>query len=150
MLVTAVLTLVLAAPETNEQLREQVRQIEIAFAKTMAARDHAGFVSFLAGETVFMGRTTLRGKGAVAEAWKRFYEAAAAPFAWEPDRVEVLDSGRLGITSGPVWDPSHNRIGTFNSVWRREDDGRWRIIFDIGCPPCAAAASPSPSPPPRP
>jgi hypothetical protein len=62
----------------------------------------------------------------------------------------VLDSGRLGITSGPVWDPSHNRIGTFNSVWRREDDGRWRIIFDIGCPPCAAAASPSPSPPPRP
>jgi ketosteroid isomerase-like protein len=131
-----------AAKETNEELKEQVRKTEAAFAKTMADRDHAAFVSHLADETVFMGRTILRGKAAVAEAWKRFYEGSKAPFSWSPERVEVLDSGTLGMTSGPVLDENGNRTGTFNSVWRREKDGQWRIIFDIGCPPCAPPAGP--------
>jgi ketosteroid isomerase-like protein len=132
--------------ETNDALREQVRKTELAFAKTMADRDHAAFASFLADEAVFMGRaTTLRGKAAVAAGWKRYYEGREPPFSWEPDRVEVLDSGTLGMTSGPVHDPAGTRIGTFNSVWRRETDGRWRIVLDIGCPPCeATAASPKP------
>jgi ketosteroid isomerase-like protein len=134
------------AAESNQELQEQVRKTEIAFAKTMADRDHAAFTSFLADETVFMGREITRGKPAVAAAWKRFYEGPDAPFSWQPDRVEVLDSGTLGMSSGPVHDPSGKRIGTFNSVWRREADGRWRIVFDIGCPPCDAAPSPGPSP----
>jgi ketosteroid isomerase-like protein len=141
------LSLAAAAPPTNADLREQLRQTEIAFAKTMADRDHSAFGSFLADETIFMGRTTLRGKTAVAEAWKRFYEGAQTPFAWEPDRVEVLDSGRLGMTSGPVRDPvTGKRTGTFNSLWRREDDGKWRIIFDVGCPSCEAPPPSTPSP----
>jgi ketosteroid isomerase-like protein len=130
----------------NAELTEQVRQTESAFAKTMADRDHAAFRSFLADETVFMGRNTLRGKAAVAADWKRFYDGPRAPFSWKPERVEVLDSSTLGMTSGPVYDENGQRIGTFNSVWRRDKDGRWRIVFDIGCPPCGAAPSPTPSP----
>ena len=112
---------------------------EVAFARTMADRDHGGFVSFLAEETVFLAETrTLRGKTEVAEGWRRFYDGPQAPFSWGPDRVEVLASGTLALSSGPVLDPQGKRIGTFNSVWRRESDGRWRIVFDKGCPPCNA------------
>jgi len=148
---TAVLLAVLAgltpAPRaTNEKLQEQLRQTETAFAKTMADRDHAGFTSFLAAETVFMGRTTVRGKAAVAAAWKRYYEEPKAPFSWKPERVEVLDSGTLGMTSGPVFDGAGQRIGAFNSVWRRDKDGTWRIVFDIGCPSCETAPPPTPTP----
>jgi ketosteroid isomerase-like protein len=138
--------LAVAAPPAGPELAEQLRQTESAFAKTMADRDHAAFTSFLADETVFMGRTTTRGKAAVAVAWKRFYEGPKASFSWKPERVEVLDSGTLGMTSGPVYDENGQRIGTFNSVWRRDQDGRWRIVFDIGCPSCEAAPSPTPSP----
>jgi ketosteroid isomerase-like protein len=137
-----------APPATNEQLAEQLRQTETAFAKTMADRDHGGFASFLADETVFMGRTTTRGKAAVAAAWKRYYDGPKGPFSWKPERVEVLDSGTLGMTSGPVYDEKGQRVGTFNSVWRRDKDGRWRIVFDIGCPSCEATPSPTPSPSP--
>jgi ketosteroid isomerase-like protein len=112
-----------------------VRQTETAFAKTMADRDHAAFASFLATETVFFGRGVLRGKAAVADAWKSSTREGA-PFSWAPDSVEVLDSGELGMTSGPVFDPAGKRVGTFNSVWRKEKDGKWRIIFDNGCPRC--------------
>jgi ketosteroid isomerase-like protein len=129
----------------EESAEEQVRRTEIAFAKTMADRDHKAFVSFLSEGAIFMGRTTLRGREAIAAGWRHFYEGPSAPFSWEPERVEVLESGSLGVTSGPVRDPSGRRIGTFNSVWRRERDGRWRILIDIGCPSCEAPPSPSPS-----
>jgi ketosteroid isomerase-like protein len=35
-----------------------------------------------------------------------------------------------------VRDPDGRQIGTFNSVWRREADGSWKVVFDKGCPPC--------------
>ena len=132
-----------AAAETTEELAEQVRKTEIAFAKTMADRDHAAFVSFHADEAVFFGRGGIarRGKAQVGEDWRRYFEGREAPFSWAPESVEVLDSGGLGFSSGPVRSPSGQQIGTFNSVWRREKDGKWRIVFDKGCPPCETAAA---------
>jgi len=127
------LFLTVAAAQSNTTLRDQVRDTERAFAKSMADRDHRAFVSFLSEETVFFSGTgVLRGPGQVGDGWKRFFEGPKAPFSWEPDQVEVLDSGSLAFSSGPVYDPDHKRIGTFHSVWRRED-GRWRIVFDKGC-----------------
>ena len=118
-------------------LSVEVRNAERAFARTMADRDHAAFVSFLADEAIFVGpKMTFRGRQNVADGWKRFYEAAQAPFSWEPERVEVLDSGTLALSSGPVRDSTGKRIGTFNSVWRREPGGAWKIVLDNGCPPC--------------
>jgi ketosteroid isomerase-like protein len=123
--------------ETNAELKEQVRRTEIAFAKTMADRDPAAFASFLSRETVFMSNgRALRGVRQVADRWKPFFDGAQPPFSWEPEQVEVLDSGALAMTSGPVRDPSGKRIGTFNSVWRREAKGRWKIVLDNGCPAC--------------
>lgn len=129
---------------TPAELAEQVRQREIAFAKSMADRDHAAFASFLSDEAIFGARTVLRGKAAVAAAWKPLFEGAAAPFSWQPERVEVLDSGTLGLSSGPIFDPKGNRTGTYNSIWRCEADGVWRIVFDNGCPPCDCAAKTPP------
>ena len=143
-LLLGVLALVLAAVGPSHAqnddaatLANQVRERERAFAKTMADRDHAAFVSFLADDTVFVSDpAALRGKPAVAAGWKRFYDGAQAPFSWDPERVEVLDSGALAFSSGPVRDPQGKRVGTFNSVWRREPGGAWKIVFDKGCPAC--------------
>lgn len=132
--------------ETNDELKEQVRKTEIAFAKTMADRDHAAFTTFLAEDTIWLGRDVMRGSKAVADGWKRFYEGKEAPFSWEPERVEVNDSGTLGLSTGPVRDPAGKRIGTYNSIWRRGADGKWTIIFDNGCPPCDCPA-PGPAAP---
>jgi len=121
----------LAAPE-------QVRRTEQAFADSMAARDFDAFRSFLSPEAVFFsGATALRGAEAVAAAWKPYFEGSDAPFSWRPGTVEVLESGGLALSSGPVFDPSGTRVGTFNSTWRREADGAWKIVFDKGEKACA-------------
>lgn len=113
-------------------LEAQVRATENAFAKTMADRDFAAFQRFLSEETVFGNRTILRGAKAVAEGWKRYYEGPRAPFSWKPDYVQVLASGTLAVTRGPVFDPEGKPMGRFNSVWRLEAPNTWRIVFDFG------------------
>jgi len=118
----------------NATMVKQVADTELAFAKTMADRDHAAFASFLADETVFlMGGKPLRGRAAVADYWKRFYTEPQAPFSWRPDHVQVLDSGGLAYSTGPVFDPEGKLFARFYSTWRREDAGVWRIVFDDGC-----------------
>jgi len=124
-------------------LANEVREAENAFASTMARRDLSAFAEFVADEAVFFGDSTaLRGKMAVIEGWRPLFEGANAPFSWESEVVEVLDSGRLALSSGPVRNRAGQRVGTFNSVWRREADGRWRVVFDKGCPVCNCARTP--------
>lgn len=126
-----------AAPATNAELKKQVADTERAFAATMRARDHAAFTSFLSEEAVFFtGPAPLHGKAAVAAGWKRFYEKPAAPFSWEPDEVEVLASGTLAVSSGPVHDASGKLVSRFSSIWRQEAPGQWRIVFDRGSEVC--------------
>jgi ketosteroid isomerase-like protein len=135
------------SPKTAE-LAAELWATEQAFAQTMADRDHEAFASFLANDTVFFAPGEIRGKDAVAAAWKPLFEGAAAPFSWQPEAATVLDSGTLGLSAGPIFTPDGKRVGTFNSVWRRQDDGTWKVIFDRGCPPCecppAEAAAPKP------
>ena len=125
-----------AHSETPEQLTQQVRDAENAFAATMAARDHKAFATFIAADAVFFGDAAIRGKTAVVESWKRVYEQPNAPFSWRSEDVQVLDSGELAHSSGPVMNPQGERVGTFNSIWRRESDGSWKVVFDKGCDAC--------------
>lgn len=119
------------------QLQQEVANTERAFAKTMADRDHAAFVALLSEETVFFnGPQPLRGKAAVAEFWKRFYAEPKPPFSWEPERVEVLDSGTLALSTGPVRDPAGKHVANYSSIWRLEVPGTWRIVFDQGWDVC--------------
>ncbi|WP_229414430.1 YybH family protein [Zemynaea arenosa] len=128
-----------AAPaKSNAELVKEVTEVEKAFAATMKARDFAAFVDFLADDTVFGGvRRQQVGKDAVATQWKNFYKEPAAPFSWEPDSVIVLPSGTLAKSSGPVYSPDGKLISRFNSIWRREPSGKWKIVFDEGSSICA-------------
>ena len=119
-----------------DDLHKQVADTERAFAKTMADRNFVAFTSFLSEEAIFYaGEKPIRGKQAVAADWKRFYEKPEAPFSWEPESVEVLDSGTLALSSGPVRSPDGKVFARFNSVWRLEAPGVWRAVFDKGSKP---------------
>jgi len=122
-------------------LAAQVRTAERAFARSMAERDHAAFTALLSEQAVFFGGPeVLRGKAAVAAGWQRFFDTPAAPFSWEPDQVQVLDDGTLALSTGPVRNAAGQVVARFNSVWRQEAPGVWRVVFDKGQPAEAPAA----------
>ena len=125
------------AQESDEgaSAAREVEAREIAFAKTMADRDFDAFLTFVSPVAIFFdGSEPLRGHEAIERVWRPFFQGPAALFSWRPDTVEVLDSGDLALSSGPVLAPDGQQVGRFNSVWRRDGDGVWRVVFDKGSP----------------
>ena len=133
-LVAAAVPGVSAEPDIGS-LRLQVDAAERAFAQSMADRDHAAFCTWLSEHAIFYGGAApLTGKAAVAAGWKPFFDTAQAPFSWSPDRIDVLHDGSLAHSSGLVRNPAGKAVGRFNSVWRQEAPGTWRVVFDKGSP----------------
>jgi ketosteroid isomerase-like protein len=123
---------------SSDSLREQVRESELAFAATMAARDLQSFARFISDDAVFInGGQPLRGKPAILEYWGRFFSGTTAPFSWKPDIVEVAAGGTLGYTEGPVTASSGSATSRFYTTWQRQPQGGWLVVFDNGyrlCP----------------
>ena len=126
-------------PETvpTAELKRQVVQTETAFAKSMADRNFSVFTGFLSDEAVFFSATkVLHGKDEIASAWKPLFEASAAPFSWTSGQVEVLKSGTLALSTGPVYGATGKVVGSFTSIWRLDAPGVWHIVFDKGNEAC--------------
>lgn len=121
----------------NTELTRQVTEAERGFAQTMVERDFEKFASFIADDAVFYGNSAQRGKHAVLAEWQAFFKAEQAPFSWRPEQVDVLDSGTLAHSSGPVIDAKGNVVAHFNSVWRLQAPGVWKVVFDKDCRVCA-------------
>ena len=126
-------------PPADEIARRtaEARATEQAFAAAFAARDLAAFRSFLAPDTIWMGKAPLHGPDAVIAAWHGLITSPVPPFSWQPDQVLVLPSGELARTTGPVLTPEGKLTARFQSVWRRQAAGRWEIVFDFGTDVCA-------------
>src|SRR5919202_6443326 len=109
-LLALVSTLRLSAPMWGQapaaDLKHQVCAAESSFAASMAHRDLKAFAQFVSPEAIFFGDTIImRGKQAVIDRWRRFFAKAKAPFSWEPEVIEVLPSGNLALSTGPVFNP---------------------------------------------
>ncbi|MDP9046268.1 MAG: nuclear transport factor 2 family protein [Pseudomonadota bacterium] len=129
-----------AAPDTA---KDQVFATESAFARSMADRSLQRFSEFIADDAVFFsGTTAQRGKAEIVAEWATYFSGPDAPFSWEPDQVEVLASGTLAMSTGPVRDRSGHVFARFNSVWRLDGLNRWRIVFDKGAPPSPGPKAP--------
>lgn len=109
-----------------------VKAAEVAFARTMADRRLDQFTDFVAEDAVFVGRTMNIGRAMVVEKWSAFFKAPQAPFSWAPDAVAAAADGRTAISTGLARDPSGKVVSRFTSIWRKEPDGRWRVIADQG------------------
>lgn len=143
-----VLLAIAAASTAMADTSDEVRCREIGFSKAAEAQDHAAFVAYIDSDARFVSESVLRGPAAIGEAWSVFFQADGPRIRWRPQYVEVLRDGTLALSRGPYRVVTRNEAGdeveawgTFNSVWRLQADGSWKIVFDAG--------SPSSSPPPE-
>jgi len=124
-----------------------VRQAETGFAKAFADRDKARFFTYVADDAVFMSALgTLRGKTQIVERWSRFFDGVAeAPFSWGPERVEITGGGKTGFSMGPIYSPKGEHAGYYSSIWQKQTDGSWKVVFDgPGNPPAPIAENIAP------
>src|ERR1051325_6150546 len=108
---------------------EDVANAETAFAKAFADRDAAKFFARVAPDANFLGFRTLRGRDAVTAGWSRLLQGPAL-FSWGPERVEVTADGKLGLSTGPIYDAKGFYTGDYSSIWQKQADGSWKVLFD--------------------
>jgi ketosteroid isomerase-like protein len=126
---------------------DDVRAQEVLFSQSVESRDAAAFREFIDADARFVSDGISRGPEAVAAAWSVFFAADGPKIKWRPQIIEVLEDGTLALSRGPyrmtVTDEAGAETeywGTFNSIWRLQQNGSWKVVFDAGSP--AAAAPP--------
>jgi ketosteroid isomerase-like protein len=136
----AALTILIACTAFAADPAAEVRDTEIAFAKAFADRDAVKFFSFVTDDATFLGpKRTLAGKTEVVKVWSEHLKPEKAPFRWQPERVVVNAKGDLGLSTGPTYNADGKYIGNYSSIWQRQTDGSWKIVFDgPGAPVCEA------------
>ena len=133
----AILALVSAAAAADPA--DEVRCREIGFSKSIESKDIEAFKTFLDADARFVSNRVRRGVDEISEGWSNFTSEDGPSIRWRPVYVEVLDGGDLALSRGvyeatsKADDGSETRsYGSFNSVWRLNDDGVWRVVFDAG------------------
>lgn len=117
---------------------------ELSFARSVAEHDAQAFASHLHPQAAFgAGRAQpTRGREQIAEQWAGLIEGKSLRLRWYPLRVTIGGVGDVAWSTGPALyqklDPGAEPrylIGAYQSVWHRDADGVWRILFDDGLTP---------------
>lgn len=133
----------LAAKDTpTAKAREGIRAADLALAQAVADRSVERFKAIVAEDAVFYGNTISHGRDEVAANWAPLITDPKQALTWHPTEIDVAASGDLGYSSGPyeLTVPGEDAkpvklVGTYVSIWKRQKDGAWRIVRDIGTPP---------------
>ncbi len=134
---------------------EPVIAAERAFSATSVAEGtRAAFLEWFAPDAVSFGPGPIRGTEHIA-AWP----PGGPTLEWAPELAEVSADGRMGYTFGPYRQAlpgGATAWGHYHSMWRRDDEGAWRVALDIGTPhgpvpwPPESVATPAPTATPAP
>jgi ketosteroid isomerase-like protein len=123
-----------------EKSKSEILQTEKAFAE-MADKQgiREAFLYYAADDAVLMRNNKLIiGKEVIGESLPdTTNRKLEVKLTWEPDFVDVANSGDLGYTYGryiySVTDSLgviQRDTGIFHTVWKRQEDGRWRFVWD--------------------
>jgi ketosteroid isomerase-like protein len=107
------------------------------FAKQSAARGHLAWQEFMAPNAVkpANGGRMLNGPQEIGDNMLAAF-ASGFTLSWEPTRAEISRGGKLGYTWGRYRAVvgGKTREGTYMTVWEKQQDGTWKVLFDTGDP----------------
>ena len=124
----------LLPPDTIPPALAKMADTERAFAKRAAdagARD--AFIEFFADESINFNPDPGPARQRLIK------DPAAFPkdllIKWEPRVGDIAASGDLGFLTGPsefIQAGQPNRYGWYSSVWKKQANGEYRVILDVG------------------
>ena len=121
--------------------REALMQVDRAFDQATAETGLGGWVSYFAedGQMFPAGAEIVSGRAAIREAMASAFKNPGFTLRWKPLGADVSRSGDLGYTYGTyvARGPGPQgqiveRHGKYVSVWKRQADGSWKVVVDIG------------------
>lgn len=104
------------------------------------------FLDYMESDAVLLRNHYLPFIGADAVQYLTGLDDASFTMTWEPQGGDVAESEDLGYTWGvyTLKTASVTQKGNYNTVWRRQKDGRWKVVLYAntqGADPVAAEPS---------
>ena len=126
-----------AVVQGQSALQEMVKT-EQAFSKMAQDKSiREAFMTFIADDGLLFRPGAVNGK-------KWMIEHPVPPsdkrpvLAWQPAFAGMAESGDMGFTTGPweakadIKDEKFSGHGHFVTVWKKQPDGSWRFVVDLG------------------
>lgn len=138
-LLVAVLAGCARAPDVAAT-RAALLDADRAFNHATAERRTDGWMEFIAedGEMI-RSPGTVTGRAAIRDEMAKAFADTAFSLRWEPLQSDVGAAGDLGYTNGQYKvqfrDAKGNpivRTGRYLTVWKKQADGSWKVVRDIG------------------
>ncbi|HEU5261499.1 MAG TPA: DUF4440 domain-containing protein [Gemmatimonadales bacterium] len=111
-----------------------------AFSRATAERRVDGWVEFFAADgAMIRAAGTVTGTAAIREQMAKTFADTSFTLSWQPQEADVGAAGDLGYTVGRYEarfrdekSQSVVRSGRYLTVWRKQADGSWKVVQDIG------------------
>ena len=117
-----------------------IREADAASLRAIAAKDVDSTVSYYDEQASILipNASIVTGRDAIRKAWEQMFAVPGFNLAPKTTKVEVARSGDLAFAQGTyefTANDSHgkpvNDHGKFVVVWKKQTDGRWKIVTDI-------------------
>ncbi|MGB6676623.1 MAG: DUF4440 domain-containing protein [Terriglobales bacterium] len=115
-------------------------RLEADFMKAAAERGSQGYMSYYAEDAAELpnGADMFRGKESIAKTMG-FLDDKNNHLTWTPVYADMAASGDLGYTYGTFEFRSKNKngkptveYGKYASIWKKQKDGSWKVVMDMG------------------
>lgn len=122
-----------------EKWKKEIVDTEHAFAEMAKTGGiPKAFITFAADDAVLLRNNNLiKGKDALKASYEKRFPSQDASLTWAPDFVDVSLSGDLGYTYGKYVYSTTDSLGNttsdegiFHTVWKRQEDGTWKFVWD--------------------
>lgn len=150
--------LALGARPALKQLpaRDALLAADREYAREARQKGLEGFMTLFTDDAVSLPlyAPLVEGKPAIRDFMAKAYETPGFTLTWTPLRADVSGSGDLGYTygsyqathAGPGGRPVVTQ-GKYVSIWRKQPDGHWKAVLDMGNPDAPPPQAPPGTPP---
>jgi ketosteroid isomerase-like protein len=126
--------------QRNGKAEDALLAADEGWMKVYSAKDLEKSVAFCDEEASMLppNAPIATGKDALTKLIGSAFAIPDYTLSWHANKVGVAHSGELGYTSGTynfsLKDPSGKTIsdrGKYLTVWKKEADGSWKVLFDM-------------------
>ena len=138
LLLFLVISPIAIAQKSNPSALKEMVETEQAFSKTAEVKNtRDAFMEFIADDGLLFRPNAVNGKK-----WMNEHPVPPSDkhplLAWQPVFAQMAAAGDLGFTTGPwefksdIKDANPAGYGHFVTLWKRQSDGKWRFVVDLG------------------
>ena len=118
-----------------------IREADEAWANAIVSKSVDQAITFYDRDAVTAGSAMFpaRGLPEFRENWARLFARPNFALSWKAERVMLIESGDMAYSTG-TWSNGSNQNGPYLAVWRKQSDGRWKVLIDAAwrIPPAEA------------